>query len=144
MRLHREIDDLFDSLVPGFFRGNGMPDTLWHGDFNFVPTLDFEETSKEIRIAAELPGVSEQDIQVSIENDVLTISGEKKEEKQVSEDGWQRSERVYGSFRRSVALPAEVAVDKVSAKFRNGVLKISLPKVKPTEAKTHKIEVQTE
>ncbi len=144
VRLHREIDDLFDSLVPGFFRGAGLVDALWHGDFDFAPSLELEETSKEIRVAAELPGVDEQDIQVSLENDVLTISGEKKQEKDVDQDGWQRSERVYGSFRRSVALPAEVALDKVAAKFKNGVLRITLPKVEAASPKAHKIAVQTD
>ncbi|GIK40693.1 MAG: hypothetical protein BroJett011_45260 [Chloroflexota bacterium] len=97
------------------------------GDFS--PRVDVTENEKEVRITAELPGLEEKDIDVSLSNDVLTISGEKKAEREDKGDNYYRMERSYGSFHRSIPLPTEVDTDHCDATFKNGVLQITLPKV---------------
>lgn len=109
--LHREMNRMFDDVFRGFGLG-------W-------PQIDIDETDKEVRITAELPGLDEKDVSLEIANGVLSISGEKKSE---SEDKARRfSERYYGRFERRIPLE-DVDEDKVSAAFKNGVLTISVPK----------------
>ena len=127
--LHREMNRLFDDVFRGFDvapfgLGSRALDGLgW-------PQIDIEETDKEVRITAELPGLDEKDVSLEIANGVLSISGEKKSE---SEDKVRRfSERYYGRFERRIPLE-DVDEDKVSAAFKNGVLTITVPK--STEAK---------
>jgi HSP20 family protein len=121
--LHREMNRMFDDLFRGFDvapfgLGSRMEGLGW-------PQIDIEETDKEVRITAELPGLDEKDISLEIVNGVLSISGEKKSE---SEDKARRfSERYYGRFERRIPLE-DVEEDKVSAAFKNGVLTITAPK----------------
>lgn len=137
--LRREMDSLFDN----FFRGFDLePFESRLGAFN--PKVDVTENDKEIKISAELPGMDEKDIDVSIQKDVLTIKGEKKEEKEDKGKDYYRMERSYGSFSRSVPLPVEVETDKVEAKFKKGVLSITLPKTAKAVAETKKIAVKVE
>lgn len=129
--LQRAINELFDD----FFPSQREPSV-------FLPTLDIEERDGDIRVSAELPGVEAKDVQVAIEGDRLTIQGEKKSEKE-SEHGESRCvERCYGSFRRSVALRAEVDADKAVAELKQGVLTIQLPKA-PGAAKLRKIAISS-
>jgi HSP20 family protein len=95
---------------------------------SFLPRLDMSETDKDIKVTVELPGTDEKDIQLSLDDNVLTISGEKKSEKQEKSHNFHRMERSYGSFSRQVVLPVDVDENAVSAVFKNGVLNITLPK----------------
>lgn len=93
-----------------------------------TPTIDLSETDKELIVSVELPGMNEKDIEVNLTRNALTVSGEKKQEEEKNEKGWYRMERHYGSFNRTIPLPCEVEGDGIDASFKNGVLKIKLPK----------------
>jgi HSP20 family protein len=137
--LRRGMDSLFDN----FFRGFDLePFENRMGAFN--PKVDVTENDKEIKISAELPELDEKDIDVSLQKDMLTIKGEKKEEKEDKGKDFYRMERSYGSFSRTIPLPAEVETDKVEAKFKKGVLSITLPKTAKAVADTKKIAVKVE
>jgi HSP20 family protein len=134
--LHREIDRLFDD----FARGLGLAET--QGVNNLMPRTDVTETDKEIQITAELPGLERKDVDISLEDNVLTIRGEKKIEKDEGDGSGKNvhvSERVYGMFYRVIELPKGVDPSRVQATMSNGVLKITIPKPSQSEAK--KIEV---
>jgi HSP20 family protein len=137
--LRREMDSLFDN----FFRGADIePFESRFGVFS--PKVDITENEKEIKISAELPGMDEKDIDVSLQNNTLTIKGEKKEEKEDKGKDYYKMERSYGSFSRSIPVPVEVETDKVEAKFNKGVLSITLPKTAKAVAETKKIAVKVE
>jgi HSP20 family protein len=107
----------------------------------FSPQIDLSETDKEIKISAELPGVESKDIDVSVEDGTLTIRGEKKHEHEEKEKGRYRMERSYGSFERSIPLPAEVDESKAKAEFKKGVLRLTLPKRPGAQSRRKKIPV---
>lgn len=131
--LRREIDSLFD----GFFT-DGVPSRALKA---FDPRVDVTENDKEVRITAELPGVEEKDVEVSLTGDAITIKGEKREEKEEKGEEQYRLERSYGAFRRSFSLPCEVDADKAVASFKKGVLMVNLPKTAQA-AKSKKITVK--
>ncbi len=106
----------------------------------FVPSVDIEETSEEFVLRADLPGVPQKDVKVSLMGDTLTIRGERRLENDKRNGGMHRTERAYGTFERSFTLGASVRSDKVSAKYRDGVLEIHVPKAE--EARVREIEVQ--
>ena len=121
--LHREMNRMFDDVFRGFDLAPFEPNRALNG-FGW-PQIDIDETDKEVRITAELPGLDENDVSLEIANGVLSISGEKKLE---SEDKARRfSERYYGRFERHISLE-DVDEDKVSAAFKNGILTITVPK----------------
>ena len=95
---------------------------------SFNPRINVTENEKEIEVTAELPGMDEQDVEVSLSNGVLTLKGEKKQEREEEGRDFYRLERSYGGFRRSIALPTVVQADKVEATFKKGVLRVKLPK----------------
>jgi HSP20 family protein len=141
--LQREFNRMFDDFFSSVF--DETPGLLAHrrdmkGDF--LPSVDVREKAKAVIVTAELPGVDEEDIDVRIEDDTLIIRGEKREEHETEEGGWYHSERVYGSFVRTVPLPAEVDVDRAEAKFRKGVLKITLPKIANDAGRGKRIDVK--
>lgn len=136
--LHREIDRVFDDFTRG---GNWPFRALAAGNGKMSPLIDVSETDKKVEVTVELPGVDEKDIDVSLANDVLTIKGEKKSETEKTAKDYHLIERAYGSFERSTRLPCEVDAGKVKAEFRNGVLKVSLPKTPEAKAKSHKISI---
>jgi len=103
---------------------------------NFRPTVDIFEDEKNIEVKADLPGIKPEDIKINIEHGVLTLSGERKLEKEEKKDGYHRVERVYGSFTRAFELPETVENEGIEAKYNEGVLTVVLPK-KPATA-THK------
>ena len=113
----------------------------WPGTESFrgewAPSLDVSETTENILVKAEVPGMDAKDIDISLANDVLTIKGKKEQEK---EENYHRTERSYGSFSRSIRLPHEVQSDKIKASYKDGVLKITLPKSE--EVKEIKIKVE--
>ncbi len=122
-----DMNRLFDEF---FGRSFGLaPEWFGESAGSFNPSVDIVETDKDIQVSAELPGMTEKDIEVTLSGDVLTISGEKKEEREEKDKNYHRIERSYGAFHRSVTLPAEVNGDKVAASFNKGVLTITLPKV---------------
>src|SRR6202051_4810826 len=94
----------------------------------WTPPVDIQETDDAYRIHAELPGMTKDDIQITLENNVLRLSGERKFEKDAKKENYHRIERTYGTFSRSFALPTQVSSDKVEAKFDDGVLSIVVPK----------------
>ncbi len=139
LSLQREMNRLFDDAFGGYLtpaRGNGGD-----GARQLIPSVDVKETDKAIEIEAELPGVEEKDVQVTLEDKVLTIKGEKKAEKEETKKDYYSCERSYGSFLRSFELPANVDAGKVDATFSKGVLKVTVPKVVAAQPK--KIEVKT-
>ena len=109
---------------------------------DWSPTSDVVETKDEIMIKAELPGIDEKDVDIEIENGVLTIKGERKAEKETEEKGFRRIERSYGTFLRSFTLPANVAPEKITASFANGMLEVHLPKKEEAKPRTVKVEVK--
>ncbi|CUS76560.1 heat shock protein Hsp20 [Candidatus Kryptonium thompsonii] len=133
--LQKEINRMFDR----FFRGFEDEEIRM---ISWSPRVDISETDDEYIVRAEIPGVSKDDVKITIKDDILTISGEKKQEKEAKGENFHRIERVYGSFSRSFALPGSVKVDKVEAKFKDGVLTIKLPKVE--EAKPREIEIKVD
>jgi HSP20 family protein len=105
----------------------------------WTPPVDIQETDDAYRIHAELPGMTKDDIQITLENNVLRLSGERKFEKDTKRENYHRIERTYGAFSRSFALPTQVSPDKVEAKFENGVLSIAVPKAE--QAKPRRISI---
>ncbi len=142
MSLRNAIDDMFDD---GFWkpfellRSSGIQQSALAG---WIPKADISETEKEIRIKMNLPGVDSDDVNIEIDDNTLMISGSTQEEKEEKGEHWYRSEREYGEFRRIFELPTGADVEQVSAKAKNGVLRITIPK-KP-EAQTKKISVDIE
>ena len=109
----------------------------------WMPAMDLVETPKEFTVAAELPGLDEHNVDVSIEDGVMTISGEKSEEKKEEDKKVYLYERTYGSFQRSFSLPSGVDGSKVTAEFSKGLLKVHIPKNGDVAQKAHKVEVKT-
>ena len=131
--LQSDINRLFDAFMTPF-EGTEIRRTL-------SPKLDVAETKDKYEIKAEMPGIDEKDIDVSMDDGVLTISGEKKTEAESDDKGYWLKECSYGSFSRSVRLPENIADDKIVAKFDKGVLMIDVPKKEPTVAKAKKIAI---
>ncbi len=127
------MDRLWDSFLE---RSPGREDAEW------LPALDVSETKDEIVVKAEVPGMEAKDIDISLSGDVLTIKGQKKQEKKQKDENYHMSERSYGAFFRSVRLPQEVQGDKVAAQYKDGVLKITLPKSEKAKAKEIKIKAE--
>lgn len=132
--VQRDINRLFDN----FFRGMGTEEAM--ATSVYAPAVDIAEQENEFVVKVELPGVAKEDVKVSLESNILTIKGEKKQEKEEKNKNFHRVERSYGSFQRSFTLPSSVKSEKIDAVFANGILSISLPKVE--EAKPKQIEVK--
>jgi len=136
LALHREVNRLFDDV----FRGFDAPAPFgrassWAG----WPNVEVSETDKEIRVLADMPGLEEQDIEILLEDGVLTLRGEKKSE--VEDKDRQYSERFYGRFERRIPLDAEIEQDKVNASFKNGILAVTLPKTAQAQTKAKRIAI---
>ena len=138
LSLHREMNRLFDD----FMGGTPMAAQGQAGGGNIINAhMNVSETDNEIRISAELPGVGEDDIDVSLNDDELTIRGEKKFERKDEKENFHFVERSYGTFQRSLRLPFPVDPEQVRASFENGVLTVTLPKAAQQE-RTRRIQVQ--
>jgi HSP20 family protein len=107
------------------------------------PEIDVNETEKEIKVSAEVPGLEEKDVEVLLSSDSLTIKGEKKKEKEEKGQSYYRSERRYGSFSRVIPLASDIEPDKAEAKFKNGVLHITIPKTEKAKADVKKIPIKS-
>jgi len=121
-------------------------DDLWETEGvttggEWLPTVDIAENDHVLTVKAELPGLEAKDVAVTIDNNVLTLKGERRLEKEVKKENYHRLERAYGTFARSFALPAFVDAEKVRAEFKNGLLTITIPKRE--NAKTKAVEVTT-
>jgi HSP20 family protein len=106
------------------------------------PVVDAAESEKEYRITAELPGMTDKDVEVALANGVLTLKGEKKEEKEEKEKDYYMSERCYGSFHRSFPLPEDVDAERVEAKLKDGVLTVLLPRTGQAQANRKTIAIK--
>jgi HSP20 family protein len=126
-----------DSLWNRFFGETPLPRTL---EEEWLPNVEISETKDDFIIKAELPGVDEKDVNVSISENILTIKGEKKKEEEVKDEHYYSCERCYGAFQRSFQLPTSVQGEKVEAAFDKGVLRVTLPKVE--EAKKKEITIK--
>ncbi|MBX3028278.1 Hsp20/alpha crystallin family protein [bacterium] len=126
--LRREMNELFEGFFPSSGDNGGVGE--------FMPRIDVKETDGEVRVSAELPGIDEKEVEISVDGDLLTIKGEKKEEKEEKGEEYYRLERSYGSFRRSVTLPCPVDVDKATASAAKGVFTVVLPKSAAAKKKT--------
>lgn len=133
--LQSDINRLFDAFMTPF-DGTEIRRTL-------SPKMDIAEMKDKYEVRAELPGIDEKDIDLSVDDGVLTISGEKKTETQDDGKGYWLKECSFGSFSRAIRLPDNVADDKIDAKFNKGVLTIDLPKKEPTVAKAKKIAISS-
>jgi len=133
--LRKEMDQVF-----GEFFGR-TPFTMAATEAMWSPLVDVHETKDSFLLMAELPGVKQDDIQVSVEGDTLTLKGERKRETEVKEDQYHRIERSYGRFERSILLPSVVDASRVKATYREGVLEIQLPKKEEAKPKEIKVEV---
>jgi HSP20 family protein len=138
--LRRDLHRLFDDIFDGRFHGVVQVESGQRGPI--MPNIDITETEGEVRVRAELPGVNDGDIDVSLDDDILIIRGEKKFDKADDKESYHFIERLYGAFQRAIQLPCSVDPDKVKADFHNGVLTVTLPKVAEVK-KSRKIEVQS-
>ncbi|NKB23471.1 MAG: Hsp20 family protein [Kiritimatiellae bacterium] len=139
----RDLDELVDGFFNGFEKALTVPTLIGltgHKVGN-IPRIDMAETDKEIQLTAELPGIDEKEIEVHLEDDLLTISGEKKEEHK--DENYHISERSYGKFERVITLPADVDKDHVKAQFKKGVLNIAIPKTAKAQSSRKKIDITT-
>ena len=135
-RTTKEMDRFWDSFLEGTLRKRGEDGTEW------FPSLDVSETKNELMVKAEVPGMDPKDIDISLSDGMLTIKGEKKREKEEKEADYHLVERSYGAFVRSVQLPKEVQGNKISASYKDGILKITLPKSEEAKKKEVKIKVE--
>jgi HSP20 family protein len=131
--LQREIDRLFEDFTRGF-------SVFGNGKINLLPNMDVTETDNEIEITVELPGLEEKDVQINVADNVLTVRGEKKAEKEEKDKNHRLIERSYGSFERTLELPNGVNADAIKANIAKGILKVTVPKPAPAQVK--KIEVK--
>ncbi|MFO8154154.1 Hsp20/alpha crystallin family protein [Thioalkalivibrio sp.] len=139
LQLHREVDRLFDDAFRGF--GGRWPSfTLptmgpeWQDLLR--PSLDIHETDQQYRITLEVPGVDEKDIQLTLDDDVLWIRGEKRQEQEQQDGQYHRIERNYGSFQRALNLPGDADQDAIKASFKNGVLTVTIGKREHADVST--------
>ena len=138
-RMAEDMDRLFGQFGlgrTGFTLSPVLEETLWS------PQVELFERGNNLVVRADLPGVKKEDLNIEVQDDVLTISGERHSELEENREGFYRSERSYGNFFRSIPLPNEVNADHVNASFRDGVLEVILPAPKPEERQTKKIEIR--
>lgn len=139
-RLRGEVDRMFDEFPPRFPASNlgvrylaSLP----------MPALEMKETDKEYHLSVELPGVAQEDVEISVEGDMLILKGEKKAEREEQERDYTISERSYGSFERRVALPKDSVIDQIEANSDNGVIQIVIPRSEGVAEGARKIEISS-
>ena len=139
-RVLAEMGQDMDSIFHSFLE---FPSHRSSGNWSFSPRVDIIEEADQMKVVAEIPGMEKEDIKVQIENDVLTISGEKKQLTESKEDtNYMRSELCYGSFSRSFTLPEHIDSEKITADYKNGHLTIMLPKTEKSKPKEIKVAVK--
>jgi len=130
-RMQEEMNRFFDDFFGEQRRG--LAEGAW------LPSVDVAETDGEFVVRAELPGMSHEDIEINVQDNILTLKGEKKQEKKEEHETFHRLERSYGSFSRTFTLPAGVKLDDIKATFKDGVLEVTMPKAE--DAKLKKIAI---
>jgi len=135
-RMRREMDKVWDTFLEGDVWKESKEDSVW------LPSVDVSETKNDLVVKAELPGMDPKDIDITLSDGHLMIKGQKRHEKEEKDEDYHSVERSYGSFVRAVHLPKEVKHDKIHASYKNGVLKIVLPKSE--EAKTKEVKIKVE
>ena len=134
--LNDEMNRLFSISMPRSFEDEGFARGAWN------PSVDIYENKEQLVLEAELPGMKREDFELTVENNVITLRGERKFEKKEENDNYHRVERSYGSFSRSFTLPQTVSGENAVAEFKNGVLRVTLPKRE--EVKARRIEIKGE
>ena len=132
--MNRLFNTFFDTPTAGNGNGNGGAVRRW------VPSMDLVETEDHFVLRADLPGLSEEDVSIELEDNVLTVAGERKAEHEDKKEGFYRMERSFGQFRRSLTLPDGVDADGIAATFDKGVLEVRIPK--PEERKPRRVAIQ--
>ena len=135
--LRERMDRMFEDSLSRF----RMPEEATMPTF-WSPSVDIYETDENIVLKAELPGVDKKEVSVEVKDSTLILKGERKREKEVKEENYHRVERSFGTFMRSFSLPVNVKQDQVKAKFRDGVLEVTLPKAEEAKPKQVKVEVE--
>jgi HSP20 family protein len=133
------IQDEMNRLFNDFFAST--PDRTGEGTFSWSPLVDITETKDDIIVNAEVPGMKKDDIKIVIQDNVLTLKGERQKEKEEKEKKYHRVERSYGTFERSFSLPVSIQVDQVKADYKEGVLTIHLPKAEEAKPKEVSINI---
>jgi HSP20 family protein len=143
--LRNEIDTLFDRFFSGSLFGpfGGLPDAqpLRQPFSGMMPKVDVSESEREIQIVAELPGLKQENVELNLENDLLTLRGETSTSRDEKDKQYHLTERSYGRFERSFRLPDTVDREKISASFENGLLTVTLPKSERAQKKAKRIEI---
>ena len=134
--MQEEMNRLFDQMFNRLPEGKELGEGIWS------PCVDISETKDNLVITAEVPGMKKDDIRISINDNILTLRGEKKQEKKVDEENYHRIERSYGAFHRSFTLPTAIKQDQVKASYKDGILRINLPKAEEAKPKEIAIEVK--
>lgn len=141
--LRAEMDQLFDNFTFGRFPSLSRVYTPGGNGSSMMPSVDVHENDKQIVIEAELPGIEEKDVNVTVHDGVLTVKGEKKFEKDEDKEDYHTMERRYGSFLRTMRLPESADEDNISANIDKGVLTVTVAKKAGAEAKERKIEIKS-
>jgi HSP20 family protein len=136
-----EMEDMFDRYTRALsWPRRGSQEVMATGDW--APRVDIAETDKEFSIKAEIPDVKKEDVKVSVDNGVLTIKGERKQEKEEKNKKFHRVERFYGSFTRSFTIPDNVDENKIEASFKDGMLNLTIPKTAETKPKAIDVKIK--
>jgi HSP20 family protein len=136
MSIQDEMNKLFDDFLDRPLMRTEWSEGVWN------PSVDISETKDNVIIKAEIPGLSKEDVKISMQDNMLTLTGEKKQEKEEKEANYHRVERSYGAFSRSFALPTSVKSDKIKATYKDGVLFITLPKTEEVKPKEIPISIE--
>jgi HSP20 family protein len=131
--IREKMNRLFEEAVTSRGEEKDLVSSSWS------PSVDIFETEKELVLSAEIPGIDEKDIEIKLEDNTLTLKGERKFEKETKEENYHRIERAYGSFYRSFSLPPSIDQDNINAEHENGVLKIVMPKKPELQPRTVKV-----
>ncbi len=139
------MDDLFQEFIHKPLSTSFWPKPSlhrWLNEFEPGPTVDIFEEGGNVVVKSELPGMNKEDIEVNLDDGIITLSGEKKKEETIDKKNYYRHECSYGSFSRSFSLPSEVLADKAKASFKKGVLEVRIPKTQGAKKKAKKITIE--
>lgn len=141
--LREDIDEAFDRWIhPARWRaGNGEKEALPAFFSSGMPSVDIEDDENEVLVTAELPGLDKKDFKVEVNEDSVTIRGEKKTDREEKKKNYYYAERSYGSFSRTIPLPWHIDPEKTEARYRNGILKVRLPKTEQEKARRIDVKV---